>query len=115
VFHYGWVRPPDFMLRKKHIMDVQYHGNSITSTGELFEYGDLSRIPRFQGTHPAIMQKRIAEMDWKEALDYTGAQHYTRAPFKHEKPVYRALTWIEQHQFGGNQIGGFKNYNLIHV
>lgn len=112
VFHYGWVRPPDFMQRKKRNMETQYHGNS-SATEELFHYGNLDSIPVYIGTHPAVMDKRIANIDWLDTI-YTMQHHApTRAPFKHEKPLYKIVSWIEQKVLGGRHVGAYKNYKLI--
>ncbi len=115
IFHYGWVRPPDYMHRKKFLMDAMYRGEETPPPSEVFQYGNLSKLPVFKGTHPSVMSTRIASIDWKGALDYTGLQPVTRAPFKHEKPAYQALTWIEQRLLGGRHVGAFQNFTLIDV
>jgi hypothetical protein len=59
------------------------------------------------------MQKRIAEMDWKEELQYRGKPDPARERHKHEKFKYRFLTFLERYLTGGREIGGFKNYDLL--
>lgn len=113
IFHYGWVRPPDFMQRKKFAMESQYHGSSAVNSNDLFEYGNVSKITRFKGTHPSVMQQRIEKIDWKDQLDYNGSVPVTRDLFKHEKLGYKVLTWIEQNLLGKHQVGSFKNYELL--
>ncbi len=111
IFHYGWVRPPDFMQRKKQQMEQQYHGSSAASA-EMFQYGNLRDIPLYTGTHPAVMSERIAAMDWQDQLDAHAHDALTRPLFKHERTKYKLITWIEQTLLRGRQLGSFKNYEL---
>jgi hypothetical protein len=67
-------------------------------------------VPVFGGTHPAVMRDRIAAMDWKNELQYSGAPQ-TR--HKHDRLKYRLLTWIERTFLGGHRLGGYRNYVLI--
>lgn len=120
VYHYGWVRPPSLMQNKRKALDTVHKGTELvnelykTSPNE-FDYGPLDRLAKFEGTHPAVMQSKIKEMDWQNKLQYTGPPDPRRELHKHEKLKYRILTWIEQHLLGGKQIGGFRNYNLLDV
>ncbi len=115
IFHYGWVRPPGVMQRKRVLFTAaaqgatgarEFHG----ADPELFDYGPLNRLPVFKGTHPAVMKEWIGKMDWKTRLDYQGT---SKKRFAHDKFKYTVLTFLEQNIFGGRQIGGFKNYELI--
>lgn len=112
IFHYGWVRPPNFMQRKKRNMEEQYHGSSAAGK-EPFHYGNMNAVPQYHGTHPMVMHNRIAAIDWQQEL--LAMQRYApaRAPFKHEKPLYKAISWIEQNVLGGRHIGAYKNYVIL--
>jgi hypothetical protein len=117
IFHYGWVRPPRLMQTKSREMERVYHGEAVSERmfkdrPPQFDYGPLTRLANFTDTHPAVMQEWIAKMDWKDQLDYRGV---SKARFNHDKLKYRILTFLEQKIFGGRQIGGFKNYELIKV
>lgn len=115
IYHYGWVRPPALMQKKTREMELAYHGRAavdalFAAKPPLFDYGTMDRLARFTGTHPAVMRQWIAKMDWKEQLDYEGK---SKARFNHDKLKYRFVTFLEQHLFGGRQIGGFRNYVLL--
>lgn len=115
IFHYGWVRPPSLMQQKNKEMERAYRGGEtaekmFSSRPAAFDYGPLSRLPKFDGTHPEVMRQRIAAMDWRDQLDYEGK---SKARFDHDKLKYRFLTFLEQKIFGGRQIGGFRNYILL--
>jgi hypothetical protein len=117
VYHYGWVRPPLFMQNKKKALDTVHKGEEKASAlykggSDYFDYGNLSKLPKFRDTHPQVMQNWIKRFDWEEQLRYEDAP-LKRKKFKHERKKYQLITWLEQNLLGGRQIGGFKNYILV--
>ena len=66
IFHYGWVKAPETMAKKQKNLDYYYHDDAWLKEnyqekkrGEaLFDEVKLGRV--FRGTHPAVMQKRVA-------------------------------------------------------
>jgi hypothetical protein len=117
IFHYGFVRPPRLMQRKHQALKTIHWGSAeaerrFAAAPDTFHYGDLNRLPVYTESHPAVMQHRIAQMDWADEL-----QHHDRlagAPRpKHERLKYRALTWIEQRLLGGRPLFGYRNYVLV--
>mgnify|MGYP006266169143 CR=1 FL=1 len=121
IYHYGWVRPPRLMQNKRRALDTVHKGSARVAElykgqAPLFDYGPLGRLPRFRGTHPAVMQAFIERFDWQEQLRYDKGPFPQRdRPFKHEIWKNRALTWFEQNLFGGRQLFTFRNYNLLKV
>jgi len=117
IYHYGWVRPPDFMKKKIRFFKRNHHGRYKDQGQEeknsmLFNYGDLSRLPMFKGTHPQVMNEWIEDFNWaEELLDFT--EYPEREKHKHEKIRNIILTFVEQNILQGKQIGGFKNYKLL--
>lgn len=118
IYHYGWVRPPHLMQSKRKALDSVHWGKGraeehYEKVPKEFEYGPLNIVAEFKGSHPAVMQERIEEMNWQSKLQYSGRPNPNREKHKHEKMKYRILTWIEQNLLQGKQIGGFKNYELL--
>ena len=111
IYHYGWVRPPHFMQSKKKALDTIHHGVSDESI-QLFDYGNMQRIPPYDGTHPAVMSELIKQFNWGEQLRY-GPGKLNRPLFKHEKLKYRLISWIENELLAGKELGGFRNYKLV--
>ena len=114
MFHYGYVRPPTMMSAKGRAAHISYHGPEqglahAERLGDCFDYGPLRRIPRFDGTHPAVMRPWIERFDWAGQLRLDGPP----AGHKHERWRYRALSWVERHLLGGRRLGGFRNYTLL--
>ena len=117
IYHYGWVRPPSVMLNKKKALDTIHKGSE--RVGEIykdapahFDYGNMSRIPKFAESHPAVMQAFIKKFNWGDQLRYDNEEP-DRPLFKHEKLKYRILSWIENNIMGGRGILGFRNYLLL--
>jgi hypothetical protein len=72
IFHYGWVRTPEAMREKTFFMDQLYHGapkpedaaQGVPHTGDNYRYKKIIGLQRFTGTHPCVMQDRIAKKNW---------------------------------------------------
>jgi hypothetical protein len=114
VYHYGWVRPPRYMQKKRRSFITDLNGaesaEAYFKTQQAdFNYGDLSRLPVFKDTHPVVMKTFIDRFNWADQLKEFPAV----SEHKHDRFKYRLLTFIEQNLLGGNQIGGFKNYTLL--
>ena len=92
IFHYGWVRHPRFMEAKVRTF-WRHRGREVDM--EAFDYGPLGRLEAFQGTHPAVMARRRAAMDWQHLLRDADPPGSKRA-FRHkdERLRYRLLTAI---------------------
>lgn len=119
VYHYGWVRPPEYMQNKKKSLDTIHKGvervNQLyAERPKVFNYGPLGRVPVFKGSHPKVLEERIKKFHWKEELNYNRYEKdENREKFKHDRLKYRILTFIEQRILGGKELGGFKNYILL--
>ena len=60
IMHYGWARKSTIMKAKVQSFDKLYHGKDYKGSNE-FEYQRMWGLKRFEGTHPIVMQKWIAE------------------------------------------------------
>jgi glycosyltransferase involved in cell wall biosynthesis len=111
IYHYGWVRPPWVMTTKTKSVDP--HLGAQLKDG-YFDYGPLNKLELYSETHPNVLKPWIEKIfDWGEELQISGKRNKNRPPYKHERLKYRLLSLIENTLLGGNQIGGFKNYNII--
>lgn len=70
VNHYGWVRPPEIMSKKNLNFAKLYHEN-IDDTIPIvaFNFDEVDAVKKFEGTHPAAMQERISQLNWKVNID----------------------------------------------
>ncbi len=118
VFHYGWVRPPSYMRKKSQHHTYNYTGRPDTQLQirkekkEQFNYGDLSNIPLFKASHPAVMKGMINRFNWQEELILPPSAYMKH---KHEKLKNRLLSAVENNLLNGKQIFTFKNYTTAGI
>jgi hypothetical protein len=102
------VRPPKLMQAKvegardywssdsKHLKSADQDSDEFS-----FELG-YDSLSRFEGTHPAVMQERLARLDWHPEL----STRYKRFSLR-----YRLLYWIER--LTGKRL--FENRHFIEI
>ncbi|HEX2395853.1 MAG TPA: hypothetical protein VHI78_10925 [Bacteroidales bacterium] len=121
VFHYGWVRPPAVMNRKIKAFNVNHRGVKVVEEISRkdgfkgnFDYGNLSKLTGFKGTHPAVMSDWIREFNWKDDLRYTGVRRsMNNVKSKHDRIKYLVISWIEKNLLFGARLGEPRNYILL--
>lgn len=121
IYHYGWVRPPSVMQRKIKAFQTNHRGaekvremEALHQYDRVFDYGNLSGLTRFKGTHPSVMKEWMARFDWGDQLRFTGpARSLNPVIPKHDKPKYRIISWVENKLLKGRRLGEFRNYILI--
>ncbi len=121
IFHYGWVRPPEVMHSKIKVFSMNHRGRKKVEEqiashqfDGAFDYGNLSKLARFEGTHPAVMEPWIARFVWKNQLRFSGpARSLNPVRSKHDRSKYRFISWIEKNLLNGKRLGEFKNYILL--
>lgn len=65
IFHYGWVKDPHTLLKKKREQADKHHGDDLppeearTLTHATFQFDDYAILKEFRGTHPRVMQERV--------------------------------------------------------
>jgi len=106
VYHYGWVKPPEFQQAKQQHFHKMWHDDNwveknVPKTNQ-FDYSQVDSLALFTGTHPAVMQERINRKNWTFSFDPTKKRFSAKARF---------LYWVEKKL--GWKIGEYKNYRLI--
>lgn len=103
IHHYGWVKPPEKQHLKALTFNRLWHNDAWirANVGE-FDYSKIDSLERFTGSHPAVMQKRIAAMNWQFSFDPT---------IKNWSAKERLSRWLERTT--GWRPGEYKNYRLI--
>jgi glycosyltransferase involved in cell wall biosynthesis len=106
VYHYGWVKNPKYQQAKQESFHKMWHDDgwvaeNVVKANE-FDYGQIDSLKVFEGTHPAVMRKRIEAQDWQFDFDPTQKRLSSK----------ESLTrFIER--MTGKRIGEYKNYRLI--
>ncbi len=116
IYHYGWVRPPDFMQRKSKVFHSIHYGKEnaeavYTGAPERFDYRPLDGLPGFTETHPKVMEERIQRFDWGDELK--GDPGPNRELQKHERLKYRFLTFLDKHVPPLRGLGEYQNWILL--
>lgn len=118
IFHYGWVRPPRAMQTKRAYFETN-HSRADSAEQILrqqdtgFDYGPLCLIPRYRGTHPAVMREAIDALDWRDDL-YEQPRPGDEPPqHRHRRPKYRLLSFVENSFFGGRHLFASRNYRML--
>ncbi len=108
IYHYGWVRHPEFMQQKIVAVKSFYDGITeeqakLTAQEKEFNYGaEYDALARFEGTHPAVMQERIARMNWAVEIDLKKTNL---------KSKYKLLYKIEK--LFGVRLFEYRNYRIL--
>ena len=108
IYHYGWAKPPKGLNNKIKNFNRFYHDEDwnkqhMPETYE-FDYGNADRLQKFTGTHPAVMQKRIAATRWD--LDFS------------TKPLQKDMTFRRKllqkiEDLTGWRVGEYRNYKIV--
>lgn len=106
IYHYGWVKPPDKQSAKQAIFNRYWHSdkwidNNVPKAGE-FDYSGIDALSAFRGSHPRVMQRRIAACNWQFSFDPTKKKFTLMARF---------LLFIEK--YTGYRVGEYKNFRLL--
>jgi len=106
IFHYGWVKSPIHQQEKQKYFHKLWHNDKwvkkMVSVESEFDYSKIDSLKRFTGTHPAVMQNRIAIADWKLNFDPTIKKLSLKSQFK---------VFVEK--FTGRRLGEYKNYRIL--
>lgn len=109
IYHYGWVKSPKQMMDKQKDI-IRYYSpddegiERYRNASEIFDFDDFDSLKKFTGTHPAVMQQRIANKNWETTLDVN------RKKFKLKDKL---LFWFEKKS--GKRLFAFKNYRLLNL
>ncbi len=105
IYHYGWVKPPAAQQAKQKHFHKMWHDDRwmlkhVSKEAE-FDYSKIDSLAHFKGRHPAVMNARIADSNWKFSFDPTKKQLSLKL---------RILLYI-QNKWGW-KIGEYKNYKI---
>ncbi|MCX6252800.1 MAG: glycosyltransferase family 2 protein [Bacteroidetes bacterium] len=106
IYHYGWVKPPEFQQAKQQYFNRLWHDEKWIAehiaSGKTFDYSRIDTLAKFTGTHPAVMKDRIEKKNW----------HFSFDPSKKRfSPVKMVLHFIEQKT--GWRPGEYRNYRIM--
>ncbi len=105
MYHYGWVKEPGAMQKKQRNFNKYWHSDEWidqnVKQSDTFDYSEIDSLRLFEGTHPRVMQERIAAKNWKFDYDLS----YNQVPAKEKAK-----------RFFKNYLGldfSYKNYRIV--
>ncbi len=107
VYHYGWVKSPETQ-KEKMKSSINFWTTDEESVGvkkhyeDNFDYSEIDSLTNFNGTHPAVMQARIARVNWQFNFDIREKKLSLKNRFR---------AWIEK--LTGWRIGEYKNFKPL--
>ena len=105
MYHYGWVKPPDKQSAKQAVFNRYWHNDDwvdqhVPKANE-FDYSGIDALAVFNGSHPLVMQRRIAACNWVFSFDPTKKKFSLLA---------RLLHFVEKNT--GYRVGEYRNFRL---
>lgn len=107
IYHYGWVRHPQYQMRKilgfEKLYDSEEMADRISKTEtDHFDYAGIDSLMKFTGTHPSVMHNRISKKNWAFEHDISRKNFTLKG---------RILHWIEN--ITGKRLFDYQNYNIL--
>lgn len=107
MYHYGWVKSPEQMKKKikevsRYWCEENENWQQFMQSEDYFNFEEFDSLEKFSGSHPLVMQKRIADKNWQFSLDLKK---------KHFSAKDKFLYWFEKKT--GIRLFDFKNYRII--
>ena len=108
IYHYGWVKTPKALQGKVRNFNQYYQTKDWVEHNfpvqEAFDMRNADRLIRFEGTHPKVIQDRIAATNWTFDEDLT-----KKTPKMNIKR--RILQKIED--ITGIRLFEYRNYKIV--
>jgi hypothetical protein len=104
VFHYGYVRNQEGLMKKTHQLS-QWWGEVPTTNEKAFQIYRLFGLTSFKGTHPQVIQEKI-----RHSNNLVDPSQCERRWNKRELKNAVTLLWEKICPF---RLGEYRNYNLI--
>ncbi|MGB0391439.1 MAG: glycosyltransferase family 2 protein [Salibacteraceae bacterium] len=106
IHHYGWVKSPAAMQRKQETFHKLWHDDNWVeknvAKAEEFDYSEVKALWKFEGNHPSVMQKRIAEKGWSFDHDISRNTFSFKEKFK---------KWAQK--ITNKPLGEYQNYVVV--
>ena len=106
VYHYGWVKSPQQMMKKQKEFSKLWHNDdalkAYMAQPDFFDYSQFDSLEKFNGTHPLVMLARIERADWDISFD----------PSKKKFSLKDRLLYYFEKATGIRPFD-FKNYQLL--
>lgn len=108
IYHYGWVKPPKGLQGKVRNFNQFYQTEEWIEANypvqDTYDMHNADRLVHFKGSHPQIMQPRIAAANWKFDKDLT-----KETP----KMNFRRMVLQKIEDLTGLRLFEYRNYKIV--
>ena len=110
IYHYGWVKPPSGLTNKLRNFNRFYHDDEWMEQNlpETFEFDyshkNPDRLVHFTDTHPAVMQKRVASINWNLNIDPDALD---------KNMTFRRKILQKIEDWTGWRVSEYRNYKIV--
>jgi len=104
IHHYGWIKPPKIM-KEKLLEQSKFRKDTdifLQGSNTEFDYSSIDSLSLFKGTHPEVMQPRVAEKNWEIHLDIKRKKMSGKDRFHY---YYEKIT--------GRRLFAYRNYKKL--
>ncbi|MBX9779719.1 MAG: glycosyltransferase family 2 protein [Chitinophagaceae bacterium] len=106
VYHYGWVKDPEQMMKKQKDVGRFWHNDEemkgFDKIPDSYDFTEYDSLAKFTETHPVVMRDRITRKNWQLELDTSKKKFSLK-----EKLLYRF------EKLTGIRLFDFRNYTLL--
>lgn len=92
IYHYGWVKEPEVMMRKvKNASEFYEEMARIQKTGNsnAFDYSAIDALSPFRDSHPRVMEERLKRKNWTFDHDIS----FNRLSLKYRGKIFLKISW----------------------
>ncbi len=106
VYHYGWVKPPQFQQAKLQTFHRYWHTDrwieKTVPKSDTFDYAGMDFLAPFTDSHPGVMQEKISRQNWE----------FNPGPSVKGRSVKISLLHFIEKKTGW-RIGEYRNYRIV--
>ena len=105
IYHYGWVKSPEQMMKKQKDVSRFWHDDASlvknNNQPDFYNFNEYDSLEKFTDSHPFIMADRLVKKNWQIELDVTKKRFSLKNKLLY---YFEKLTGIRPFDFRNYQI-----------
>ena len=105
IYHYGWVKSPEQMMKKQKDVSRFWHDDASlvknNNQPDFYNFNEYDSLEKFTASHPFIMADRLVKKNWQIELDVTKKRFSLKNKLLY---YFEKLTGIRPFDFRNYQI-----------
>lgn len=106
IYHYGWVKSPEQMMRKQKDVSRFWHDDMSLKENnnrpDYYNFNEYDSLKKFVDSHPSVMADRLQRKNWQIELDVTKKKFSVKNKY---------LFYFEK--LTGIRLFDFRNYTIL--